>query len=452
MNAERHTAKPRRSHRLLLAACLTAIVVGGILLLTPIPGKVYRGALRLVREWREKEVIVREVEAEPEVIRDVVIKEIIREIEVREPLPEKFVSYKSIDTAKLWSGIDVNSDMEVVEGRAASLEREDAQGYTFDFKINLTVPQPIATLDELAASNAHLPQVLPGLAAMVPEGKVSGFYHKLYEIKAKRVQQFITRLNAVPSRHNFYDCETILELVHPASGRKVFFLQGDMDVVSDGSDGDRMPEYDEFIAKSTHYQPFTSYGWPKTTAQPNPLLGRWEDKLAEAEKLLEEGKVRSSRLASHKASIAQLKREIADLKSRSYLIARADPFVVIPVWMRGYVNQSKFAPNVGDYAAVVFEDRVFPAIVGDTGPTWKIGEASLRVAKEINPAASPYSRPVSDLHVSYVVFPGTRGPKGAPDLDKWHAEVARLLGEIGGLGEGYSLHRWEDFFAETAAE
>ena len=48
------------------------------------------------------------------------------------------------------------------------------------------------------------------------------------------------------------------------SGRGVFLLQAEMDVVSDGSDGDRLPVMPEEIVTSTNYQPFTSYGWRKT--------------------------------------------------------------------------------------------------------------------------------------------------------------------------------------------
>ena len=110
--------------------------------------------------------------------------------------------------------------------------------------------------------------------------------------------------------------------------------------------------------------------------------------------------------------------------------------------MRGYANQNAFAPNIGDYAAVIFEDRVFPAIVGDSGPTWKVGEASLRLAREINPKATPYNRPVSKLHVSYLVFPKSRDPYDAPDFELWNRKVGELLERIGGLGGGAKLHRW----------
>jgi hypothetical protein len=412
---------------------IITLVLLCILLATPFPGKIYRKAVQMAGNAGDVK-IVREVE----------VKEVIREVKVREPLPERFVNYKSVDTAKLWSGIEVNSAMEVIEGRNASVERDNSQGYTFDFKINLTVPTPAASLEALVGNNPQLPAILPALGAMLGSGKVSGFYHKLYEIKAKRVQQFITRLNAVPDRHNFYDCESILELQYPETGQKVFFLQGDMDVVSDGSDGDRMPEYDEYISKSTNYQPFTSYGWKKKTAQPNPLLAQWEKKLATAQQELSGGKVRASRVSSHKQHISTLKREIADMKARSFLIAREDPFIVIPSWMRSYGNQNPFAPNIGDYAAVIFEDRVFPAIVGDSGPTWKVGEASLRLAREINPKATPYSRPVSKLHVSYLIFPGSGDSADAPDFERWHSRVSALLERIGGLGKDVKLHQWSN--------
>ncbi|RYD37288.1 MAG: hypothetical protein EOP87_03860, partial [Verrucomicrobiaceae bacterium] len=104
-----------------------------------------------------------------------------------------------------------------------------------------------------------------------------------------------------------------------------------------------------------------------------------------------------------------------------------------------------FAPKVGDYAVVVHGKKVYPAIVGDGGPTFKVGEASLRMARELNPKSSPYSRPVSDLKVTYLAFPGSREKeKGPPDYEKWRQRCHELLGEMGGLGEGYQLHQWTD--------
>ena len=94
---------------------------------------------------------------------------------------------------------------------------------------------------------------------------------------------------------------------------------------------------------------------------------------------------------------------------------------------------------------VVHGTKLYPAIVGDGGPTFKVGEASLRMARELNPKASPYSRPVSDLKVSYLVFPGSRdAEKGPPDYEKWRQRCHELIAEVGGLGEGRELHLWQD--------
>ena len=373
-------------------------------------------------------------------------KEVVKKVLVREPLPSKFVNYKSIDTARLWNGIDSNSLMNVTQGAFASQERTDRKSYTFDFNVNLRVPLPVKDAQGILSINQNLSEIVPEFDDMIKTGKVSGFYYKLYDLKAKRLQQFLTRLNAVPDRHNFYDCETILELVHPKTKRKVLFIQSDMDVVSDGSDGDRMPEYDQYIAESTNYQPFTSYGWKKQTDQPNPLLKRWEKKLSDESNRLAQGELSSSKVKILKQKIETLKREIADMKARSFLIARADPFIVIPSWMRLYASQNKFAPSVGDYVAIIFEGRILPAIIGDTGPTWKLGEASLRVAKELNSNATSYKRPVSDLKVSYLIFPQSADSASAPDMDKWFDKVQSLLGEVGGLGEGVKLFRWPNYF------
>ena len=373
-------------------------------------------------------------------------KEVVKKVLVRDPLPNKFVDYKSIDTVRLWNGIDSNSLMNVIQGGIASEERTDRKSYTFDFNVNVRIPFPVKDSQGIFSINPNLSKIVPELGDMIKAGKVSGFYHKLYDLKAKRLQQFLTRLNAVPDRHNFYDCETILELVNPRTKRKILFIQSDMDVVSDGSDGDRMPEYDQYIAESTNYQPFTSYGWKKQTVRPNPLLKRWEKKLDEEVKKLEQGKLSSSRVKVSKQNIETLKREIADMKSRSFLIARADPFIVIPSWMRMYANQNEFSPSVGDYVAIIFEDRILPAIIGDTGPTWKLGEASLRIAKELNSNATSYKRPVSDLKVSYLIFPESADSPSAPNLDKWFDKVQLLLGEVGGLGNGFKLYRWPDYF------
>ena len=74
-----------------------------------------------------------------------------------------------------------------------------------------------------------------------------------------------------------------------------------------------------------------------------------------------------------------------------------------------------------------------------------MGEASLRIAKEINEKATPYVRPESDLKISYLIFTGSADkPFGPPDYARWHQRCSELLAEMGGVGEGYGLHQWED--------
>jgi len=137
------------------------------------------------------------------------------------------------------------------------------------------------------------------------------------------------------------------------------------------------------------------------------------------------------------------------LKARSFLIAEADPFIVIPLSMLGRRDETPFGPAIGDYAAVIHKGKIYPAMAGDAGPSFKVGEASLRMAKALNENAGVYNRPVSDLEVTYLVFPGSADEKrDAPDLEKWHARCEELLQQIGGIGRGYELHEWEDLIAK----
>ncbi len=397
--------------------------------------------------------IERVVEVPVEKVVEVPVERIVEKIvEVKPPLPSDYVSWKKVDVAKLWSGIPVRTEMITTQGDTAVKERERDASYEIEMKVKLTVPKPNESAAELAAINEHLPKMLKDFEALVSEAEVSPFYHHLYNIKTERIQQNVTRIDELVSRHNLYDLETLLQVKHPATGRRLLLAQGEMDTVSDGSDGDRWPELDDYISMSQHYQPFTSYGWAKRTSTPNPLLARWETKLQEYEKEFAVPGLGIERNRFLRTQIERYKPQIADLKSRSYLIAEADPFIVIPLSFLGRRDENEFGPAIGDYAVVVFGDQLYPAIAGDAGPTWKFGEASLRIARQINEKASPYNRPVSDLTVTYLIFPGSADEtKGPPDLENWHRKCSDLLADIGGLGEGYSLHRWEDLIAKKKA-
>lgn len=457
-------APPAKSTGFLAAVTrlLVLVIIALLLVLpfTPFAGKI-KGALKeVIATWKEERerVVTKEVEkivqAPPREIVKEVIKEVVKEVPAPPPpLPEGFIPRKEVDVATLYNGITIKTNLLKEQGTYASLERLDPEAYKAEFQLTVRVPRANQSVQELSRINPALPSVLPGLEAMVPASKVSGFYHKLYENKTNGIQRDITRLNRVLDRHNFFDCETILEMTHPVSGRRALLIQSEMDVVADGSDGDRMPTLDEYIYMSDYYQPFTSYGWGKRTKTPNPLLARWEARLKKAKEEYAVKGLSAERNQYLRALTQQLELEIKDMKARSSLIAEKDPFIVISLLFRPYAESNAHTPKIGDYAVVVYGDKIYPAICGDYGPTQKMGEASLLMAKTINEKATPYRRPESDLKVTYVIFPGTaEKPFGPPDLERWHARCAEYLEEIGTKNASAVMHRWEDPFKKPEPE
>lgn len=443
--------KPGRGVLGNLIRLLVLVIIALMLVLpfTPFAGKIKRGLKEvLAARGGTAQVVTREVPVERRVeVPKEVIKEVVKEVLVQPPLPEQFIPRKEADVATFWNGITIKSKLLTEQGSYASLERLSPDAYKAEFQLSVRVPRANQTVEELSRINPALPSLLPDLQAMLPTAKVSGFYHKLYENKTNAIQRDITRLNKVLDRHNFFDCETILELTHPTTKRRTLLIQSEMDVVCDGSDGDRLPALDEYIYMSDYYQPFTSYAWGKKSKTPNPLLARWEQRLKKAQEAYDVKGLPAEKNRELKALIDTLKLEIQDMKARSSLIAEKDPFIVISLLFRGYTAQNKHTPQIGDYAVVIHGDKMYPAICGDYGPTQKMGEASLFMAKAINPQATPYRRPESDLKVTYLIFPGTaEKPNQPPNLDRWHEKCAAYLKEIGAPGPGRELHRWQDPF------
>ncbi|MCU0794911.1 MAG: glycoside hydrolase family 75 protein [Akkermansiaceae bacterium] len=356
------------------------------------------------------------------------------------------------DVRRLRSEITLETRVELEKGGLASIERKSADAYKASYKLQVRLPKASTTLAELEQVSPKLGEILPGLPAMLEKPEVSRWFYVLYDNKTQRVKRDAALLNELLTRHNFYDCETILNLRHPGSGRRVFLMQAEMDVVSDGSDGDRLATMPDAIVNSTHYQPFTSYGWRKRTSTPNPMVAGWEQRIRNADAELADPATTADRKAWLRDRKEYLKRGIADMKARSFLIAEYDPFIVIPVNLLT-ASGDPWAPKVGDYAVVVHAGILYPAIVGDGGPTFKVGEASLRMARQINPQASPYSRPVSDLTVTYVVFPGSREKeREAPDYEKWRSKCGQLLDEIGGIGSGKTLFEWKNLLPQPQSQ
>jgi hypothetical protein len=358
------------------------------------------------------------------------------------PLPEAIIPYSHKEVARLFNGVEVHSHVESGIGDIASVERRMLDSYVLDLQVQVRVPKAAQTIQELSEPDPTLPTILPGLAAMLPTSKVSDFYYGLYQLKVESLGRELGRLEQLLSKHNFFDCNTILELTYPQSARKVLLIQSDMDVNADGSDSDRTVEVD---GSSANFQPYTSYRWPKRTDQPSEFLGDWQNKLKQTETELALKTVSAERKKALHEQIETLQREIGDLKHFSFLISKADPFVVLPGFILRQANHA-FLPKLGDYVVVIYGNKLYPAVLGDVGPSYKIGEGSLRLATQLDPRANAYNRPASNLNVTYLVFPATADTvPGPPDLKKMHERCETLLNEIGGTSG--QLWEWTDILA-----
>lgn len=338
-------------------------------------------------------------------------------------LPEKVQPGRFEHINTIAPGFNMHSSVLFAPGSTATADRKKKDAYMLKLSMQLFLPHA-ADGKELLLANPKLPQVLANYEGLMANAKVSPWYRSLYLHKQNRLRKTAATLDRLLDRHNFYDTDTILQLSAPKTGRKVLWVQADMDVVSDGSDGDRLPTMPDKVLKSDYYQPTTSYRWKKTGTTPNPLLKVWEARLARLQK---------DKSASREA-VADARATVYDLTNCSFLLAEYDPFIVIPLTFKEGKDDS-YRPQPGDYAAVIVDDRVFPAIVGDFGPNYKTGEASLRLAKLVNPKATSLARPVSDLKVSYLIFPHTKEEVNtAPDYERMNARCRALLEDIGGLG------------------
>lgn len=351
------------------------------------------------------------------------------------PEPTPYVPNKELKVGTMFNGITYKVNLETIVGTTATAERSKQDSYTVEVSVKVDVPKPHTSLEELRKLNDKLDKALPGLAGLLVTARVSPDFDDLYRTKVNSLKASLNRLDSLLTRHNFYDCETILELRDPTTKRRALLIQADMDVDTDGTDGDRL--YAVSDNNSRTFQPFTSYRWDKKSPNPNPCVAVWEKRVTDLEAKLKEKGADTSRL---KADLSRLRVELRDLGKYSYLIGVADPFVVLPTSMFGSLKEG---PSIGDYCVVIVGDTLYPAIVGDAGPIMKIGEASLRICKQVSPQSNGNYRPVSELKATYLVFPGTaERPMVSPDYTAWRNRCQALLNEIGGWqGE---LYDWPD--------
>jgi len=248
------------------AGFLLLVFVGIALCFTSVPGKVKRGLKEIFAPkpvavvtdekdmYRQEESRIR-AEMQEKYERDIAaLKKSLEDakkhsVEVAEPAAEPEMGSVT-DVRKLRSGIPFKTEVKLEQGGIASRERLDEASYTASYKLTFRLPAPAKTMAELEASNPSISKILPGLPALMEKAEVSSWFTKIYEEKATRIRRDATSLNELLTKHNLYDCETILHL-RAAGGRRVFFMQSEMDVVSDGSDGDRLPTMPDDIVSAS---------------------------------------------------------------------------------------------------------------------------------------------------------------------------------------------------------
>jgi hypothetical protein len=357
--------------------------------------------------------------------------------EIGQPTPTSVLPRKNYDTARLFNGITLTSSVDCTNSQETALGAvRDSNSYKMDINLHIHWPKAATTAADLIAATPEIMELLPELPSLLTNASPSPNFATLLYHKERSLLANLGQLQKLPYRESLFDCQTILDLSHPTPSRRAMFIQAIMNVNTDGSDGDRNLPIDRL---SSTFQPQTNYRWPKKSDRPNPYLRNEVSQLALAEAELASITMVTGEKTSLEARCTAAKATIAELKRWSFLAGTSDPFIVLPSFM---VGKSAGQPEIGDYAVVIAKGILYPAILGDLGPNSKIGEASLRICREIFPESGADRRPVSRPEVVYLVFPGTaEKPFAAPDYAHWSERCHALWKEFGG-SDTASWHEW----------
>ncbi|MCX6957573.1 MAG: glycoside hydrolase family 75 protein [Verrucomicrobiae bacterium] len=347
------------------------------------------------------------------------------------------------DLVKMANGALVDAQVETnTSTNCALITAATPEDYRLHLTFHLTIPKPATSLAELAAATPELPQALPNLEEMIPSsaaGKKSAspFFTTLFENKTKSLQHHLSHLEQLFPRESLYDCQTILFLTHQKNGARALLVQAIMNVNADGSDGDRNIPLEKL---SSCYQPQTNYRWPKATAHVNPNLSEIETQLTQARSSMTNIALTLDQKTKLQEQVSNKEQMLTELQRWSFLIGSADPFIVLPKFMLDSKNTESAA--IGDYAVVLYQNTLYPAIIGDIGPSAKIGEASLRLCRAIDPRSGADHRPLSSPHVSYFIFPKSADASmAAPNYAHWSDRCHQLWNALGG-SQTMTWHEW----------
>lgn len=343
------------------------------------------------------------------------------------PIP--LLPRKNYETARLFNGILLKSSLKSIPSEATALSLEaDENSYELRLELHLQIPKAAITATNLLSASLDLETLLPNLDHLLTNAEVSPDFATLFSHKEKNLRANLTSLQRLLPRDTIYDCQTILNLENPESSRHALLIQALMDVDLDGSDGDRNFEIKK---PSAFFQPQINYRWPKSTEHPNPYLPWIKDRIATIEiRLSDESSLTKNEKTELKERLSDARETLAELKRWSFLVGTADPFIVLPSFM---FHNGEEHLEIGDYAVVIAHGILYPAIVGDKGPNFKMGEASLRICREIDPKSTADSRPIDHPSVVYLVFPNTaEKPFTSPNYQHWSERCHALWKEFGG--------------------
>lgn len=354
------------------------------------------------------------------------------------PTPIPFIPRKVYDTARLFNGIKFRSSVEAVPSDFTPLHLAgEPDSYTLQLDLHLQIPKPATTAADLLAATPELSTLLPALDQLLTNATASPDFAVLYAHKEKNLRTNLSTLQRLLPLDTLYDCQTILPLENPATERRALLIQALMNVNADGSDGDRNLPLDNH---SAFFQPQTNYRWPKLSTHPNPYLQETKDKIALLEEKLTDLSLSPTDKLHLEDQRSDAKETLEELKHLSFLVGTADPFIVLPSFM---FKGSEGHPEIGDYAVVIVDGTLYPAIVGDKGPNYKMGEASLRICREIDDHATADARPIDHPTATYLIFPGTaEKPFSPPDYKHWSERCHLLWKEFGG-SDSATWQEWE---------
>lgn len=353
------------------------------------------------------------------------------------PTPIQVLPRKNYDVSKLFSQLLLKSSVSCQQTEQTAIATAaNTNSYELDITLHVLWPKAATTIGDLAAATPELPLLLPEMETLLKGVQPSPDFATLLTNKERSLRSNLSMLQKLPYRDSLFDCQTILDLKNGKTSRRALLIQAIMNVNTDGSDGDRNLDIDRLSAT---YQPQTNYRWPKTGSRPNPCLREFESRLALLDAEMGNGTMTPEVKSTLEKERGYVKATIEELKHWDFLVGTADPFIVLPSFM---VGKSPGQPCIGDYAVVICRGRLYPAIIGDLGPGSKIGEASLRLCRQIDPKSGADCRPVSRPEVTYLVFPGTaEKPFSNPDYRHWSERCRALWKEFGG-NEAADWHEW----------